>query len=363
MPYSDLALTYDECRARFRRAALLAGGALIERPIQAPGPFGQQLSIDATSIGAPDAERCVLLMSGVHGVEGFIGSAVQIALLERIANDGDTAVPSDTKVVFIHAVNPYGMAWWRRTNESNVDLNRNWMRDSMVVQHNEAYDEIHHILSPNSETVPTDESFIEQMTPVLETRGLDWIRSAVSDGQYRHQDGMLFGGDRTEESNRILEGLVPELLASASAVVGIDVHTGYGECGSYTLLSEAVLDQRRQTIVEQHFDASRVELLETASNPTISKKPGQIINGLGEQSEASFLPLTLEFGTVDEIALVMAGRRELWVHEHGSPLGEHQVDTWDFRSCYTVDAPTWAASCHYHGERVIAQALSAVADL
>jgi hypothetical protein len=31
------------------------------------------------------------------------------------------------RCVFVHVVNPYGMAWHRRWNENNVDLNRNFM--------------------------------------------------------------------------------------------------------------------------------------------------------------------------------------------------------------------------------------------
>ena len=42
-----------------------------------------------------------------------------------ITHAGDR--PADVRVVMIHALNPYGMAWVRRVNEDNVDLNRNFI--------------------------------------------------------------------------------------------------------------------------------------------------------------------------------------------------------------------------------------------
>jgi hypothetical protein len=41
--------------------------------------------------------------------------------------DQGISVGSDDAVVFVHALNPYGMAWLRRVNENNIDLNRNFM--------------------------------------------------------------------------------------------------------------------------------------------------------------------------------------------------------------------------------------------
>ena len=47
------------------------------------GPQDEQLAIDVVLIGSTEASNCLMLSSGVHGVEGFAGSAIQIAILER----------------------------------------------------------------------------------------------------------------------------------------------------------------------------------------------------------------------------------------------------------------------------------------
>ncbi len=60
---------------------------------------------------------------GLHGVEGFFGSAVQLACLEHWLS----AEAPSVKYVFLHGLNPYGFAWRRRFDENNVDPNRNFL--------------------------------------------------------------------------------------------------------------------------------------------------------------------------------------------------------------------------------------------
>ena len=89
----------------------------------------------------------IIHSSGVHGVEGYLGSAIQIRFLHEmfLRNEEQLKLESSgscdstdisqkpenkysdkvRKVLLIHAVNPYGMRHHRRANENNVDLNRN----------------------------------------------------------------------------------------------------------------------------------------------------------------------------------------------------------------------------------------------
>jgi len=72
--------------------------------------------------GSDRPRRTLLISSGLHGVEGFAGSATQLQFLDKMQFP-----PDDTAVVLFHSLNPYGMAWLRRVNEQNVDLNRNFL--------------------------------------------------------------------------------------------------------------------------------------------------------------------------------------------------------------------------------------------
>jgi hypothetical protein len=53
--------------------------------------------------------------SGVHGVEGYAGSAVQIDFLRNYARRTSSCPlsPGDLALI-VHAVNPHGMSWYRR---------------------------------------------------------------------------------------------------------------------------------------------------------------------------------------------------------------------------------------------------------
>ncbi|KAL7540301.1 hypothetical protein ACHAXR_010016 [Thalassiosira sp. AJA248-18] len=81
----------------------------------------------------------IIHSSGTHGVEGYIGSAVQIRFLHELflANEeqlgSKTASSGDRvrRVLLIHAINPFGMRHHRRANENNVDLNRNVLSEQM----------------------------------------------------------------------------------------------------------------------------------------------------------------------------------------------------------------------------------------
>lgn len=108
----------------------------------------------------------VLHSSGVHGVEGYAGSAIQLnflqSLLEKVMGDSwvywviycwdlntqdsvSEVLSDDFAILVIHVVNPYGMSWWRRWNENNVDLNRNLidgMRPVFLLAHQKMLNEM-----------------------------------------------------------------------------------------------------------------------------------------------------------------------------------------------------------------------------
>jgi Protein of unknown function (DUF2817) len=108
-------------------------------------PNGAALSMDIAWFGDRSASKVFVAFSGVHGVEGFFGSGVQIEWIHRSEN---RRLPRDTAALLVHAVNPYGFAWLRRTNEDNVDLNRNWIDFDRPLPTNERYEEIAEDLCP-----------------------------------------------------------------------------------------------------------------------------------------------------------------------------------------------------------------------
>ncbi len=109
---------YETARSRFLAAAKSNNFQILSYPIQTTAR--DDLTIDLTIHRGNSSEKIIMISSGLHGIEGFLGSAIQFALL-------DSALNPNISFIFIHALNPYGFKYLRRTNEDNIDLNRNFL--------------------------------------------------------------------------------------------------------------------------------------------------------------------------------------------------------------------------------------------
>ena len=89
----------------------------------------------------------IVLTTGVHGMEGYIGSVMLDVFFREIWPEQDH---SDTGVLVVANVNPYGMKYLRRYNENNVDLNRNFILDwdSFDLASNKEYPKVESFLGP-----------------------------------------------------------------------------------------------------------------------------------------------------------------------------------------------------------------------
>jgi hypothetical protein len=353
-----LPLTYGECRARFRLAATAAGLQIRSEPIAARGPDDQELTIDWVQWGAARPRHLLVVLSGVHGVEGFIGSAVQTDLLQRRRA---LSAPDEVGVLVVHSVNPWGMAWWRRQNEANVDLNRNWRRDLVEPPANDAYDEIHPLACPDTPELPSVDDLMTTAMEWVERRGMEWVRDGITRGQYTRPDGLHYGGSRTEESNRILDGIVQE-VAGTQRVLVVDLHTGHGPRGEVTLLSDQPPGSPQDRFLRSAFDDVHVEA--TVDNPdaTTGSKTGQIANGIRDLVGGDSCATSAEFGTANDLEQLAATYQESWVHRHGDRGDpQHAAAIWRYRSCFTPDDAEWTQRCRTRGARLLDQSLDAVA--
>ncbi len=64
-------------------------------------------------------------------------------------------MPKDVAVLHVHAINPYGFAWLRRTNEQNIDINRNWINFDLPLPENPLYEELSDFLCPTDWSAET----------------------------------------------------------------------------------------------------------------------------------------------------------------------------------------------------------------
>lgn len=221
--------SYASARGRFALAADRAGARLdILTHDTAQAPDGGTLSTDVAVLGPPQAENAVLIVSGTHGPEGYVGSAAQIALLDSLAARAETLA---MRVVLVHAINPWGFAHTSRTTENNVDLNRNFIDWDQPAPANPAYAELHPSLCPTDWTDAARQAAETARLAWIERHGNDAYVDVTARGQYSHADGAHYGGAAREWSNRTLQTVLRRHLDGARRVALIDWHTGLGERG------------------------------------------------------------------------------------------------------------------------------------
>jgi hypothetical protein len=331
-----LAATYEESRRRFLDAASTRGATVASWPHPLAGLDGGVLAIDVATLGAEHPSTTLLIVSGTHGVEGFTGSALQHHWL-----DGwDGTLPDGLRVVLLHAFNPYGFAWVRRVNEDNVDLNRNFIDWSEPPPANEDYGGIAHLLVPDDWSEQTQEATTLQLLGYAEEMGFERLQEVVSGGQYTHPTGLFHGGSGPVWSHRWLVEHVDELVAGASRLVIVDLHTGLGPWGHGELIShESNGDPGYERATALWGDVRSMVDGESVSANLSGDWLGAI-GGLVPGVEVT--AAALEYGTVDTVTVLQALRADAVLHAVGDPTDDRaDAVRAQVRAAFADDDPAW----------------------
>ena len=286
-------------------------------PITALGPDGGPLSIDIGWFGSLEAKRVILHISGTHGVERFAGSAIQLA---AIANGICTPGDADA-VVFVHVLNPYGMAWVRRVNESNVDLNRNFIPDGSPYEGvSDGYEAMNSTLNPQSG--PRFDFFLLRSLAKIVQHGYSTLKQAITEGQYVYPKGLFFGGQKLEEGPQKYLQWLETALGHVESVCAIDVHTGLGKSGEDTLLIDAGKDDPVYQKLHSLF-GDRIapwDADQSIAYQINGGHPAAVCRQLGH-AKVDFI--TQEFGTIAGLKVLYALRQENRWHQWGDGHLKH----------------------------------------
>ncbi len=184
--------SYAEARQKFRDAATAAGARLLaESNDRAKGPAGEALTTDLAWLGPADAKRVLVTVSATHGAEGFCGAGVQTGTFSSgVARE----LPPGAALLAVHAINPYGFAWIRRVTEDNVDLNRNFIAFGPSLPRNDDYDLLADAICPAEWTPAALAAAKARLDAFGERHGAAALQRAITGGQYRHADGVFYGG-------------------------------------------------------------------------------------------------------------------------------------------------------------------------
>jgi predicted deacylase len=201
-------------------------------------------------------EKLLVFTTGLHGMEGYVGSAVlQLFVQEILPQLG----PTCTGLLLVHAINPWGMKHRRRTNSKNVDLNRNFA-DSLGRFINPDYGKLDSFLNPQRpirNLFWDNVSFFLQLVYRLLFLGPGRIQRAALLGQYRFPMGIYYGGDSIQEETQVLINLYREHLQQYRQIVLLDMHTGYGPRYQMSLVNSP-LEPKTSEELEQLFGYPRV---------------------------------------------------------------------------------------------------------
>ena len=173
----------------------------------------------------------VVLTTGVHGIEGYIGSVMLDVFFREVYPTLDDA---NTGVLVVANVNPYGMKYFRRYNENNVDLNRNFILDwdTFDLSSNKEYPKVDTFLGPTGKignALWHEASFYLNLGKTAVTDGAGTISDALLTGQYQYPQGVYYGGTEDEASTVYLKDVFSQCLDSPyENIVHIDIHSGYG---------------------------------------------------------------------------------------------------------------------------------------
>ena len=339
---------YATARSRFRSLVTEKGGQLDSLPIAAKGPDGGDLSIDIGWFGSRTPDRVLLHISGTHGVEGFAGSGIQLA---AIASDELTPGP-DEALIFVHALNPYGMAWVRRVNENNVDLNRNFLPPDMPYAGvSDGYKAMNSTLNPTSP--PRFDFYLLRSVYRILRHGYNTLKQAVTEGQYGYPKGLFFGGNQLEEGPQIYGQFLVDHLSAAKEVVAIDIHSGLGKSGEDTLLIDANRTDPLYVSLHEAF-GDRVAPWDADTSIAYEIHGGHpaAVCRLLEKSKVEFI--TQEFGTIPSLKVLFALRQEnRWHHwgeghiHHGSKQG--------LLDAFRPNTEAWKKSVLKRGQEVLLQ--------
>lgn len=335
----------------------------------------KDLSVDYVYVpGQRHKDKLIVLTSGVHGPEGFLGSAIQIMFMQKYLQRSNA---EDTGVLIVHAMNPYGFKNMRRATEQNVNLNRNFtLSETLFASQNPGYQKLQGILEPKGPVESTEfSSFVRtcRIGILLVTGAISKLFGgdglsvqemiqAVGRGQYFSEHGIEYGGKKVAPQADWFIRVMQQLGPHYQHILHVDLHTGLGVKNALQVMTDKeALNENEKHMLEDIFGAdfkSGNMVFVDGNSKGFYKTSGDITSIIPEiLPNKQVLSVTAEFGTIgnstlDKIKsmnrLVLenqAFQARLSGHKTGfnSPQLQKQVDD-EFRELFHPADKEWRDS-------------------
>ena len=350
--------SYAEARRKFLAATEAAGLDVHSHIHPLLGRDGEQLAMDVVRDGPAAAERVLIVSSGCHGVEGYCGSGVQITLL------GDTAFRAAARaagvaVLYIHALNPYGFSWWRRTTHENVDLNRNFHDFGKPLPANPGYEELASLLVPAH--WPPSDAVQAGIQAYAAKHGMPALQAAYSAGQHTHPEGVFYGGVNPTWSNVTLRHVLRDECGRARRLGWIDLHTGLGPNGHGERIF-ACRDDAAALARARAWWGDAVTSIYDGSSSSAKLTGLMWMATETECAQAEYTGIALEYGTQPLMEVFDALRADQWLENHpDAPADQRVAIKRRIRDAFYTDTDEWKQRIVEQGVEAANQALHGLA--
>lgn len=355
-PVLSLPSSFDAARTAFVEAAQGAGAILRRYDLAQTRANTTPLSTDTALLGSPSAKRLIIVTSGIHGVEGYAGSACQTRFLARAAR---TPLPPDLAIVLVHAINPWGFAHDSRVTEEGVDMNRNFVDFPCAPAARAAYAPFHHVLVEDYRPLPAGwRNFLALLRHGVTAAQRRALQNAVTAGQYARADGMFFGGFGPTRSRHLWEQIVEDHVPGRAQAFLLDLHTGLGAWGEGELMCDL---PKSSPLFRQMADWFGGRIRSMADGESVSAAlQGTMTAAFMRGDPLRRHAIGLEFGTLPGLAVLNALRADQWQRNHRDTLSSRERE-WvrqRMKRAFAPDAPQWAEKVVARFDEVMTQLIA-----
>ncbi|MFT5103386.1 MAG: hypothetical protein ACI9D5_001963 [Candidatus Endobugula sp.] len=322
--------SYLEAKTRLISAAKKKGLYVRSYDLNMKGLQGEDLSMDTVEIGNRNCKNVLIILSGTHGIEGFSGSACQLSLLDRL----DTLELDKQFILLVHALNPFGFSFLRRTNESNIDVNRNFLDfDKEVHSNDEPEHSLIGKLRKTSNGVGKLALSLTLLTEIVRGNKVK-VQKLITEGQYVHEKDLFFGGFSSSKSALIWQDLVAKY--QDKEVYLLDIHSGLGMFGEGYVISHAKKDSVSFRNNNQYFDG--LNLVHTSTDLSVSSTlNGNLSSSIPNPDNA----LVLEFGTYSGLKVLNAMAVENYHYWENKNSIKYVKSRTQLKNTFTPNSKKW----------------------
>jgi hypothetical protein len=298
---------YIDSRTRFLGHAARVRQAAKRGRWLVPSRTESDLTVDHVYLAPLGEPRTLFVItSGVHGSEGYAGSAIQSMFFQEILPRMDR---SHTGVFLAHAMNPYGFKIHRRGTESNVNLNRNCsVSGAMYKERNEVAQRFNQRFLARRPVSSMKSALFERMlnrdgSVFFDDISLDQLIKGIGPGQFERPEDLEFGGFGPEPQTEALIQQMRELVPLYKDLVLFDLHTGLGERDRLHLLIDKGERDLNPRLFKELFDLRADREYYEFTPPEAEgfyEVHGSLNSVLGDLAGPSqrVCALTMEFGTL-----------------------------------------------------------------